>query len=109
MSCSDGPKPSGVPTPVFNYLRGWSRKDPRVNNSATNGSARFQPQLRACALGQSATNGLTCSQNFGPQSGKLALYEYIEPDLRHERAVPAVRGNVRAFARERTEGARPRA
>jgi hypothetical protein len=109
MTCSDGPKPSGVPALIFSHLRGWSRNDPRINNSATNRSARLQPQLRARALRQSAANRLTSSQDFGPQSGKLALYEHIEPDLRHERSVPAVRRDIRAFAGERTERARPRA
>lgn len=48
-------------------------------------------------------------QHVRPQRGKLVLHERVEPDLRHERAVPTVPGYVRALARKRAERARLRA
>lgn len=80
----------------------------RVDNTTTNRGARLQAKLRGSACRQPIPYGFPSSQHVRSQRRKLVLHERVQPNLRHERAVPAVSGDVRALARERAEGARPR-
>jgi hypothetical protein len=102
--------------PIFSYRRMEREREreamerelsARVDDTTTNRSVRFQAKLRGSARRQSITDGFPSSQHVRSQRRKLVLHERVQPNLRHERAVPAISGYVRALARERAEGARP--
>jgi hypothetical protein len=80
----------------------------RVDDTTTNRSARLQAKFRRGARRQSIPHGFPSSQHVRSQRRKLVFHEQVQPNLRHERAVPAVSGDIRALARERAERARPR-
>ena len=80
----------------------------RIDDTTTNRGARLQAKLRRSARRQPISDGFPSSQHVRSQRCKLVLHERVQPNLRHERAVPAVSGDVRALACERAEGACPR-
>lgn len=80
----------------------------RIDDAAPDGGARLQPELSSRARRQPVADRLPGGQHVRPERGKLVLHERVEADLRHELAVPAVPGHVRALAREGAERARPR-
>ena len=80
----------------------------RVNDTTTNRGTGLQAKLRRSARCQPIPDGFPGSQHVRSQRCKLVLHERIQPNLRHERAVPTISGDVRALASERAEGARPR-
>jgi hypothetical protein len=102
--------------PIFSYRRIEREREreekrgelsARVDNTTTNRGARLQAKLRGSARRQPIPHGFPSSQHVRSQRRKLVLHERVQPNLRHERAVPAVSGDIRALARERAEGARP--
>ena len=90
-------------------MKGKKKKRARIDDAAPDRGARLQAELRRSARRQPIADWFPGGQHVRPQRGKLVLHERVEPDLRHERAVPAVPRHVRALARERAERARPRA
>lgn len=114
MSRSNGSQPSSIPT-YHIQLSAHGRKSEgarelsaRVNNAATDRGAGLQAELGGGSHRQPIADRFPGRQHVRPQRGKLVLHEGVQADLRHERAVPAVPGHVRALARERAEGARAR-
>lgn len=94
---------------IFFNKKAKGEKRARIDDAAPDGRARLQAELRRSVRRQPIADRFPGGQHVRPQRGKLVLHERVEPDLRHERAVPAVPGHVRALARERAERARPRA
>ena len=96
--------------PRFSYRRIEKRGklSARIDDTTTNGGVRLQAEFRGSPRRQPIPDGFPSSQHVRSQRSKLILHERVQPNLRHERAVPAVSGDVSAFARERAEGARPR-
>ncbi len=80
----------------------------RIDDTTTNRGARLQAKLRGSARRQPIADGFPSSQNVRSQRRKFVLHERVQPNLRHERTVPTVPGDVRALACKRAEGARPR-
>lgn len=109
LSRSNSSQPSGIPTHIQLLAHDEEAMDlnARIDDAATNRGARLQAKLRSSAHRQPIADRFPSIQHVGAQRGKLVLHERVQPDLRHERAVPAVPGDVRALARERAEGARP--